>query len=185
MMSQMLNFHLPRWHELPDYDIYKEQLVYYVTQNIQAILPEDEKSLTPTMVQNYVKWKILPRPNGKKYTREHIVWCIVITLLKKVLSIPEIEHGIHLQMRRLPLDESYNYFCDQLESSLYYCFSAIKQDKETHHFASYTISDNQIAIRSICQAFAFKTLTEQVLLHDGIAKYKENNLRFVNDVESE
>lgn len=169
-IQTFLNFSLPRWEALPEYDLYNEQLVLYVNRVFEPLFGEEEKSLTSTMVQNYVKWKILPRPDGKKYGRMHIAWCIVITLLKKVITIPEIEQGIQLQCKLLELPTAYNSFCEQFETSLRSCLSALDQDQPVHQFSGFSIPSELLAVRCICLSLSFKLITERILLHNGYAR---------------
>lgn len=167
-IQSLLDFRLPRWEDLPEYDLYNEQLVQYVKQAL-APLVNDDKALTPTMVQNYVKWKSLPRPDGKKYDRKHIVWCIVITLLKRILTIQEIERGIRLQMKLVTLEDAYDSFCDQLELSLKQCFVPFAETSRQYTFPAYTTEAHYMAVRSVCQSLCYKLLTERVLARDGFA----------------
>jgi len=52
--------------------------------------PED-KVLTKTMINNYAKNNLLPAPNKKKYSREHILLLIFIYYFKNLLSFHDIE----------------------------------------------------------------------------------------------
>lgn len=169
-IQTFLSFSLPRWNALPEYDLYNEQLVQYINHMFEPLFGEEEKSLTSTMVQNYVKWKILPRPDGKKYGRTHIAWCIVITLLKKIITIPEIEQGIQLQCKLLELPHAYNSFCEQFEISLRSCLAALDQEQPLHQFQSFSVSSELLAVRCICLSLAFKLITERILLHKGYAR---------------
>lgn len=56
LAEPMKTFRLPRYHELPDVGLYLEQVVRYVNRYI--IMEENE--LTPSMVSNYVKQKLIP-----------------------------------------------------------------------------------------------------------------------------
>ena len=47
--------------------------------------------LTKTMINNYTKNNLLPAPNKKKYSREHILLLIFIYYFKNILSINDIE----------------------------------------------------------------------------------------------
>lgn len=165
-IQPLLEHHFPRWEELPEYDLYNEQLVQYVTQVLQPVLWE-EKALTATMVQNYVKWKILPRPEGKKYNRVHIAWCIAITLLKRVLTIPEIEKGGHLQIKLGDLPAAFNSFCDQVEFAIHHAFSPFEERKTLYRSEGFETPDRVMAIRCVCLSLAYKLATEFALQQEG------------------
>lgn len=53
--------------------------------------PNEEKLLTPSMVNNYVKMKLLPAPQKKKYGRKHIALLIMICTFKQSLSMAAVE----------------------------------------------------------------------------------------------
>lgn len=122
------------------------------------------------MVQNYVKWKNMPGPIGKKYRTMHITWALVITLLKKVLTIPEIELGIELQLRIQPLEAAYDNFCEILETALFSSCSPLLALDETYEFTAQTIRTEFVATFTVCQALAYKLLTERIITCNGFAQ---------------
>lgn len=47
---------MPRWNELPDIDLYLDQVVNYIERCLGAYAVEKEdKVITKTMINNYVK----------------------------------------------------------------------------------------------------------------------------------
>lgn len=74
------------WEELPDIELYMDQLLTYV--NRQQPFDGSELDLTKSMVNNYIKQGIIARPHGKRYTREHVTSLSMLNLLKEVLPIP-------------------------------------------------------------------------------------------------
>lgn len=51
---------------------------------------DDDKVLTKTMINNYAKAKILPAPDKKKYSKEHMFILLFIYYYKSVLSLSDI-----------------------------------------------------------------------------------------------
>jgi hypothetical protein len=51
----------------------------------------EDKLLTKTMINNYTKNELLPPPNKKKYTKEHMFLLIFIYYFKNILSINDIQ----------------------------------------------------------------------------------------------
>ena len=43
------------------------------------------------MINNYTKNELIPRPEGKKYTKSHILMTAMIIYLKGIFKIEEIE----------------------------------------------------------------------------------------------
>jgi len=73
------------WSQFPDIGLYKDQVVSYMYR--QLINFEEGGQLTAAMVNNYIKDGLLPRAEGKKYSREHLAGLTEICLLKQVLSV--------------------------------------------------------------------------------------------------
>ena len=48
-------FSYPKWAEIPNIDLYLDQVLLYVNQVTQSTLGPNEKGLTASMVNNYVK----------------------------------------------------------------------------------------------------------------------------------
>ena len=52
---------------------------------------EDDKILTKTMINNYAKNKLLPPPEKKRYSKEHMYMLIFIYYLKGFLPLRDIQ----------------------------------------------------------------------------------------------
>ena len=51
----------------------------------------DDKILTKTMINNYAKNNLLPSPEKKRYSKEHLLLLIFIYYFKNILSINDIQ----------------------------------------------------------------------------------------------
>lgn len=103
---------LPRWRELPDLELYMDQVTSLVCRYLQ-----DDRELTASMVNNYVKHKVMPAPVRKKYTREHLAYLIVICTLKPVLPISTIRRMMEDELAVQDLPTFYDAFCTLFEDS--------------------------------------------------------------------
>lgn len=79
--TNIQKIHIPRWEELPNFPLYIDQVVSYIEDNL-GILFYDEKIITNSMINNYVKHGIVNPPVKKKYNRIHIAYFIVVCILK-------------------------------------------------------------------------------------------------------
>lgn len=79
--------------DLPNIDLYMDQVTTFMDSQLEASkrYPED-KILTKTMINNYAKNNLLPPPEKKKYSKEHIYCLIFIYYLKNILSISDIQN---------------------------------------------------------------------------------------------
>lgn len=77
------------WEAIPDIELYMDQVIAYMKRQHIAYSVPGAESLTPAMINNYVKSGLLPRAKGKKYSRQHIIYLTAISLLKQILSVKE------------------------------------------------------------------------------------------------
>ena len=78
--------------KIPEVDLYMDQVTSFVDEHLKKTKrsPED-KALTKTMINNYAKNKLLPPPEKKRYSREHLLMLIFIYYFKNILSISDIQ----------------------------------------------------------------------------------------------
>lgn len=89
-------FKMPRWSELPEIELYMDQVISVADKYLGALSSSSDPVLTPSMINNYVKNHILPPPVKKKYSREHLAKLMVICVLKPVMEISAIADVINL-----------------------------------------------------------------------------------------
>lgn len=78
--------------EIPNLDLYMDQLTTFMDSHLESTRRySDDKLLTKTMINNYTKNKLLPAPNKKKYSKEHMLLLIFIYYFKNILSISDIQ----------------------------------------------------------------------------------------------
>ena len=77
---------------LPELDLYVDQITTFLTRHLaKTIRFEDDKIMTKTMINNYTKNHLLPPPDKKKYSRDHILLMIFIYYFKNFLPISDIK----------------------------------------------------------------------------------------------
>ena len=86
LITRMCNLHISRIHELPQIDLYLDQVLSLVNNELAFMNLEGETIVTGSMVNNYVKQKLVPAPIKKRYTAEHIASLLYVCSFKKVLS---------------------------------------------------------------------------------------------------
>ena len=110
---------LPRWENFPDIELYMDQVVAVMEKALELYnkVGEDESRLiTPSIINNYVKLKIIPAPNKKKYNREHLAYLVMICILKQTLAISSIVKIIESNLESKTISELYNEFCNIYEN---------------------------------------------------------------------
>ena len=157
------DFYLPHWEELPDLDLYMDQVRTLVDRYLSPVIQgEKHPLLTSSMVNNYVKLGLIPAPVKKRYNKEHVAFLIAITTLKQVLTIPEIKEGILFQGKTVGIREAYNLFCSEQETAVK-MVSRLAQGENYPPFLDQETPVEYIAVRSATLSFAMKLLAEKTI----------------------
>lgn len=155
-------FHLPRWDEIPNIDLYIDQVVSlletYLSTYIKGENNKEDKIVTKTMINNYVKHNIINPPVNKKYNKEHMAYLFVIFILKQIYSIDEIKKMLDLAIKTSPIDQSYNRFCFELEKAIKMTFTG------ENYINNNRLSKEQYLLRNAVQSFANKLYVQKVFL---------------------
>ncbi|MBQ1770408.1 MAG: DUF1836 domain-containing protein, partial [Clostridia bacterium] len=78
LCDQLKDHMLPRWEEIPDLDLYMDQVLNLVRRHLGSYPGFEETGLTSSMVNNYVKAGLLPPPVRKRYATEHVARLFMI-----------------------------------------------------------------------------------------------------------
>lgn len=160
-LNEVLDFHYPRFDELPKVSLYKEQVITYIEDVLSVInINNDEKLLTPTMLNNYVKQKVVYPPKDKKYNEKHLAYLIVVCTLKQVYSLQEICNLIRKQIETCPIEEAYDFFCIELEKALHSVFNTRDFSEPT---SSRRVTIESEIVRSAVRSFAHKIYIQRYL----------------------
>ncbi len=158
--EMIMKVHIPRWNELPEIDLYLDQVVNYLEKYLsQYSSNKEDKIITKTMINNYVKQGILPAPEKKKYNRTHLAYLMVICVLKQVYSISDIGKLISLTIQYFEVSKAYNRFCANLEISIKNVFTK----KEFPNIERMT--EEQYLLKNVVQAVADKLYVEFMFLN--------------------
>lgn len=109
---------LPRWEELPDLELYMDQVLSLVARYLGSYPGVDSRGLTASMVNNYVKAGVMPAPVRKKYTRTHLAHLLMVCILKQSLPLSVVKRMLAEECAAKPVQEFYNEFCGLFESSV-------------------------------------------------------------------
>ena len=78
--------------DIPDIPLYMDQVTTFMEDRLgHARRSKGEKIMTKTMINNYAKNKLLPSPEKKKYSRDHILVLLYIYYFKGILSLQDIQ----------------------------------------------------------------------------------------------
>ena len=91
------DYHLPEWNSIPDFGLYMDQVIVLLEQYLSFIpapVGGKERFVTSSTINNYVRLKIMPAPEKRKYHRIHIAYLIMILTMKQSLSISDVQKVI-------------------------------------------------------------------------------------------
>ncbi|MBU3196069.1 DUF1836 domain-containing protein [Clostridium algidicarnis] len=107
-----------KFQDIPSIDLYMDQVISIFENSLKGYKRnEKDKILTKTMINNYVKDKLLMGVKNKKYSREHIILLILIYNLKQSLAIGDIKKTLTPLIEKLedkkesiPIKDFYDIF---------------------------------------------------------------------------
>lgn len=120
LAERMTSIHISRFSELPRIELYLDQLLSLVDDELSFMrLPDEGPLVTGSMVNNYVKRHAVPAPVKHRYTRRHICYVTCVCLFKRALSIEQVTRLIgYVEEENLDLAHTYDELCAALECAL-------------------------------------------------------------------
>lgn len=92
LLTELKKIDYVKPEDIPNIDLYMDQITTFMDSQLAASKRhDDDKILTKTMINNYAKNDLLPPPEKKKYTKEHVLTLIFIYYFKSILSISDIQ----------------------------------------------------------------------------------------------
>ena len=152
---------LPRWNELPEIDLYMDQVTAFLDSRLDFMRHGDgdkEKVISPSIVNNYVKLGMIPAPVKKKYSREHIAKLIILCTLKQVMQLSVLKTILEAMLSSMPIESVYDEFCRDFEAAVGEVFGLISDNGPDASSKSATAL--KISIRSSAAKLAADDLME-------------------------
>lgn len=156
----MDNFHLPMWEELPDIELYMDQLVSLV-QKYLSLFPEDAQNpvVTPSIINNYVRLKVMPAPQRKRYARRHVAYTVMICFLKQVMTLTEIQKVIPPDLPEERLRQLYNDFVRKTTTATQLFIDEVRESARQCLVEENTHGCESLVLHSAITSMLYKLLT--------------------------
>lgn len=161
------DIHMPRWNELPNVDLYLDQVVTFINSSLNSFIlsnvsnssKTENQVLTKTMINNYVKNKLIEPPKKKKYSKVQLAKLFVTCILKQVYSMNDIKDLINIALQHSDIKIAYNSFCDQFEETLLCTY------KRKDYIDNYSKDDtNKYLLKSVLLSCCYTIYTQNFLL---------------------
>lgn len=175
---------LPRFEDLPTFELYMDQVIIFIDKYLCSFIGNnnENKFITPSMINNYVKQGIIPVPIKKKYNREHITYLLIICLMKPIISISIIHEIIEEQLIKYSINEVLDNFCNEYEETFKRIFDLTKKsiDKK-NNLKNQNISIVEVAIKMAISSSISKLIADNTV----IMKNKNNIIKDNNKKKKE
>jgi DNA-binding transcriptional MerR regulator len=168
--NQLKSFHIPRYNELPDVDLYMDQVVSVLEKNLKIFERGENKVITSSMINNYVKQGVILAPEKKRYSKKHLAYLVITSLLKQVFPLNEVKDIINY----LKLDnggEIYDNYCSIFENAFSHAFKAerLNIDKTNTRDSILNMSATALADKIYVQK-----IMDCIILNDETEKIKKD-----------
>jgi DNA-binding transcriptional MerR regulator len=102
LLKKLKSIDYVKTEDVPNIGLYMDQVTTFMDEQLEACKRyEGDKILTKAMINNYAKNNLLPSPEKKKYSKEHVLTLLFIYYFKNLLSINDIQSILN------PLTERY------------------------------------------------------------------------------
>ena len=156
----MLSFSLPAWEALPELELYMDQVSLLLSRYLSFPLSGEsgeDKVITASIVNNYVRMKVMPPPVKKKYGRVHLAYLLVFCTLKQSLSIASIQRLLPMGNDEGEVERIYTNFVRQYQEAKT-AFS-----KYSEMILPDALADDSLIIFAAVVSNLSKALTESLL----------------------
>ena len=159
-VESVLQYEPISWSRLPELDLYMDQVITLMSKELEPFSLEGERLLTPSMINNYVKTGIVHPPVKKHYTKSHLAYFLVLTILKRCYSMQQITSLLHIytNIKDSTIEQAYDLFISRFEDSLNDVF---KNNRNTILFEN--ANYEQKLMDNVIQCIIYKMHTEYTL----------------------
>ena len=112
---------------IPDIDLYIDQMVSCLNSELSLYAKNGEGPITKGIVSNYTKHKMIPGPEGKRYTKDHCIFMLLVYYLKGCFSMDQVQRLMK------PILSNYDSaWDDNLDMQAYYkeILAAVRKSEE-------------------------------------------------------
>ena len=157
----------PKPEALPHIELYMDQVLSLVNG---FLAQTGETGMTKAMINNYSKAEVIPRPQRKRYTPDHVMAILLAHCLKQTVSL---EDSKRLLENAGETAQAYRFYSDALQTALTQA-GRVEENLAQRPNDSALIA--RLALAASAQAHAGKLLCESLLaLLPETAKKNEKN----------
>lgn len=167
LKAALLNKRPVPWDQFPDIGLYMDQVISYMPRQLINI---SGGQLTPAMVNNYIKYGLLPRSEGKKYSKAHLAILTAICTLKQVLSVKDLDILFEHKNESVDINSFYLEYQKVLDEALLEASSALNTDMDLSEMSQTAF---KLAVSSYCSKLVCEGLIEIIRKNTQTEKTKK------------
>lgn len=145
------------WDEMPDIDLYMDQLLEYMKR--QQIDPAGERQLTSSMINNYIKAGLVTRAKGKRYTRDHLAELTAVLAFKQVLQVNQMQVIADAIRDKFDTKHAYEVFWNELDKALNETADTMDVNSER----DLTSQALELAVKAYANSLACEAIVKTIL----------------------
>ena len=163
-VTKSADFSLPQWDELPDLELYMDQVITLISKYLNFFgVSDGGKPVTSSMINNYVKLGTIPPPQKKRYSRIHLAYLLVVCTLKQTLDMSTIKRLIPVGIDENAVKQLYTSFVRNQNKAFALLSDTLKRMAKpvlTDEPSGETAAD--LVMQIAASANIFKLLTEKI-----------------------
>ena len=140
----------PDWRDFPDLDLYMDQVISVLNKMLTPV-SESEVAITSTMINNYVKQKLIPPPQNKKYNREHLASLFMIFHFKRFMQLSDIARLLEHMIAERGVEGAYENFRQEFSDAMQKAV-ALSSPAKSAYSADPVVHESALAFAQICAA---------------------------------
>ena len=122
------NYSLPTWEQLPDIELYMDQVISLLDKYLKIYYETigTEKTITQSMINNYVKLGTIPPPVKKRYSKIHLAYLLVVCTLKQTLDMATIHKIMPVDLSENEVKQTYTSFVTNQHKAYLYVVENVR-----------------------------------------------------------
>lgn len=127
----MENFSIGSWEQWPDIDLYMDQVISFLERYLTHLrIDENEKLITPSIINNNTKDGILPKPVKKKYPRRLVSTLLIFSTLRQVLPTQDLAILLNTLNENEQFEKVHSCFASTFEGAMSLTASRLRSEFE-------------------------------------------------------
>ena len=166
-LEELDDFEFPDYEKFPDIELYMDQVITFLQRELRVLQTSSlDNVITSSMVNNYVKGKVVSAPIAKKYNREHLALINETCSLKQVLSIAEIKQILDSEYKDTPKNEAFNSFKNLCKDEFNKAIAFTKDKLENVSSDNDIEALTKLALELSITANAYITIAKRILYYN-------------------